>query len=67
MAGDGVLSSQVQFEKWDKFKRSRSLVMKGLGGWLRIRNLPMDYWRRKAFEAIVDYFGGTLPLKHLIS
>lgn len=29
-----------------------------LQSWLKIKNLPLDYWIRKTFEAIGAYFGG---------
>ena len=48
----------LMFEKWNKFKHSRPLLMKGFGGWIKIKNLLLDYWSRKTFEAIGAYFGG---------
>lgn len=47
------------FKKWNKFKHSRLGVgvLKGFGSWKKIRNLPLDYWSRKAFEAIGANFG----------
>lgn len=51
-------SFHLKFENWDIFKRNRPKVVKGFGGWLRIKNLPLDYWCRKTFEVIGNYFGG---------
>lgn len=48
----------LKFEKWNKFKHSIPKVMKGFGGWIKIRNLPLDYWCKKTFEAIGEHFGG---------
>ena len=39
-------------------KHSLPNVVCGYGGWLTIRNLPLDYWCRKTFEAIGDHFEG---------
>lgn len=49
--------SHLLFEKWNKDQHSRPLVTKGFGGWISIKNLPLDYWR-STFEAIKAYFGG---------
>lgn len=46
------------FEKWNTFWHSRPLVIKGYGGWLKIKNLPFEYWSRSMFEAIGAHFGG---------
>ena len=40
------------FEKWNKFKHGRPLLMKSYGGWILIKNFPLDYWIRQTFEAI---------------
>lgn len=32
--------------------------MKGYGGWLKIKNLPLEYWCKKTFKALGEYFGG---------
>lgn len=50
-------SFHLKFEKWDKFKHSWPLVLKGFGGWLRIKNLHLDSWCRKTFEVIRKHFG----------
>lgn len=44
---------RLKFEKWDKFKHSWPLMMKGFGGCISNKNLPLDYWRRKTFEAVM--------------
>lgn len=36
----------------------RPLVIEGYGSWISIKNLPLDYWNRKTFEAIGAYFRG---------
>lgn len=46
------------FEKWIKFKHNHPLLVRSFGGWIKIKNLPMDYWSRKTFEAIGAYIGG---------
>ena len=46
------------FEKWNPIKHSRPTCIKGYGGWLAIRNLPLEYWNRATFEAIGSHFGG---------
>ena len=51
-------SFHLKFEKWDKIKHSRPIVTKGLGGWLKINNLPLDYWSSRTFMVIGDHFGG---------
>ena len=51
-------SFHLKFEKWDKFKHNQPPVAKGFEGWLRIKNLPLDYGCRKTFEIIGDHFGG---------
>ncbi|TYJ98823.1 putative serine/threonine protein kinase IREH1 [Cucumis melo var. makuwa] len=47
ISGDGIWQStgsfHHKFEKWDKLKHNQPLVMKGFGGWLIIKNLPLDY------------------------
>ena len=45
------------FNRWNKLLRSRPLIVKGFGGWIKIKNLPLDYWCRATFEAIGVYFG----------
>ncbi|KAA0051433.1 hypothetical protein E5676_scaffold333G001030 [Cucumis melo var. makuwa] len=30
----------------------------GYGGWLKIKNLPLDYWCRSTLEVIENHFGG---------
>ena len=32
--------------------------MKGYGGWLKIKNLPLDYWSGRTFEVREDHFWG---------
>lgn len=32
--------------------------MKGYGGWISIKNLPLDYWSIDVYKAIGGYFGG---------
>lgn len=34
----------LKFERRNKFIHSRPKSIKGFGGWLRIKNLPLDYW-----------------------
>lgn len=46
------------FKKWNRSVHSRPTVLKGYGGWMSIKNLPLDYWSRDTFEAIGAYFGG---------
>lgn len=48
----------IKFEKWNRFTHSRPSLMKDYGGWISIKNLPLDYWSSKTFEAIGAYFGG---------
>lgn len=50
-------SFHLEFEKWNKFVHSRPLYSKGYGGWISIRNLPLDYWCKQTFEVIRAYFG----------
>lgn len=52
------------FNRWNKLLRSRPLIVKGFGGWIKIKNLPLDYWCKATFEAIGAYFGGW-KLLHL--
>ncbi|XP_050937709.1 uncharacterized protein LOC127148284 [Cucumis melo] len=46
------------FEKWDVINHSRPSSIKGFRGWLSIKNLPLDLWRRAIFEVIGAHFGG---------
>lgn len=46
------------FEKWNSIQHSRPTCIKGYGGWLIIRNLPLEYWCRATFETIGSHFGG---------
>ena len=32
----------IKFEKWDSVRHSRPLVLKGFGGWMKIKNLPLE-------------------------
>ena len=52
----------LKFEKWDSAKHSRPLVLKGYGGWIKVKNLPLDFWCRSIFEAIGDHFGGLIEI-----
>lgn len=38
------------FKKWNKFNHGRPLLMKGYGSWLKIKDLPLDYWCRRTFK-----------------
>lgn len=49
----------LKFEKWNKMKHNHPNVVCGYWGWISMRNLPLDYWCRKTFEAIGAYFGGS--------
>ena len=53
---------RLKFERWDDIKHSRPLVLKGYDGWLKIKNLPLDYWCRSTFEVIGDHFGGLIDI-----
>ncbi|TYJ98681.1 protein CHROMATIN REMODELING 20 isoform X4 [Cucumis melo var. makuwa] len=48
----------LKFEKWNKMKHNHPNVVCGYWGWISMRNLPLDYWCRKIFEATGAYFGG---------
>ena len=48
----------LKFEKWSKSKHSRPSVIEGYGGWIKIKNLPLDYWSNQTFKVIEDHFGG---------
>ena len=37
-------------------------MIKGFGGWIKIKNLPLDLWQRSTFEAIGDHFGGLVDM-----
>ncbi|KAA0062491.1 Integrase, catalytic core [Cucumis melo var. makuwa] len=69
----------LKFDRWNNIKHSRPLVLKGYGGWLKIKNLPLDNWCRSTFErlpkangfevifVVVERFskyGHLLALKH---
>lgn len=45
-------------EQWNTFKRSWPEFIRGFGGWLTIKNLPLEYWRKSTFEAIGAHFRG---------
>lgn len=46
------------FEKWNGAKHSRPSLIEGFGGWLSIKNQPLNMWRRDILEVIGAYFGG---------
>ena len=46
------------FEKWDDDKHSRATHITGSEGWLSVKNLPLNLWRKDVFKAIGEYFGG---------
>ena len=48
----------LRFEKWDSIKHSMSSLIKGFGGWLSIKNLHLDLWRRDILQVIEANFGG---------
>ena len=52
----------LKFEKWDPLQYSRPLVIKGYGGWIKIKNLPLDFWQRSTFEAIGEHFGDLIDI-----
>ena len=52
----------IKFKKWDSVRHSRPLVIKGLGGWIKIKEFPLDFWQRSTFEAIGDHFGGLIDI-----
>ena len=60
MAGLG--NFHFKFERWDNLKHSRLLVKKGYGSWLKIKNLPLDYWCRSTFEVTRDHFGSLTDI-----
>ena len=33
----------LKFEKWSKNKHSRPCFIEGYGGWIKIKNLSLDY------------------------
>ena len=39
-----------------KISHSRSQMLKVYGGWIKVKNLPLDFWCRSIFEAIKDHF-----------
>ena len=49
----------ILFEMWNGKKYSRPYFVKGYGGWISIKNLPLDYWSVDIYKkAIGGYFGG---------
>ncbi|TYJ98837.1 putative 3,4-dihydroxy-2-butanone kinase isoform X5 [Cucumis melo var. makuwa] len=52
----------LKIERWDNLKHSWPLVQKGYGGWLKIKNLPLDYWCRSTLEVIGDHFRGLTDI-----
>ena len=54
----------LKFEKWSKSKHSRPSVIEGYRRWIKIKNLPLDYWSNQTFKVIGDHFGG---LKNIAS
>ena len=48
----------LKFEKLSKSKHSRPSVIGGYGGWIKIKNLPLDYWSNQTLKIIGDHFGG---------
>ena len=54
----GLGNFHLKFERWDNLKHSWTLVQKGCGDWLKIKNLPLNYWCRSTFVVIGDHFGG---------
>ena len=37
-------------------------MLKDYGGWLKVKNLPLDFWCRSIFEAVGDHFGGLTEI-----
>ena len=37
-------------------------MLKGYGGWIKVKNLPLDFWCRSIFEVIGDHFGGLIEI-----
>lgn len=35
-------------------------MLKGYGGWIKIKNVPLEFWCGSTFEAIEDHFGGLI-------
>ena len=52
----------LKFMKWDKLFCCRPLYAKGYGGWLSIKNLPLDYWNNQTFEVMGAYFGDLVDI-----
>ncbi|KAA0062494.1 uncharacterized protein E5676_scaffold325G00720 [Cucumis melo var. makuwa] len=46
----------------NNIKHSRSLVLKGYDGWLKIKNLPLDDWCRSTFEVIGNHLRGLIDI-----
>ncbi|XP_038904899.1 uncharacterized protein LOC120091119 isoform X2 [Benincasa hispida] len=51
-------SFHLKFERWNNSIHGRPAYVRGYGGWISIKNLPLDYWCKQTFEAIGKYFGG---------
>lgn len=58
----GITISNSRILKNVTMKHSRPLVLKGYGGWLKIENLPLNYWCRSMFEVIEDHFGDLIDI-----
>lgn len=52
----------LKFGKWNPLQHSRPLVIKDYGGWIKIKNLPLDFWQRSTFEAIGEHFGDLIDI-----
>ena len=46
------------FDKWNDARHNEPTLIEGFGGWLSIKNLPLNLWRGSIFEVIGAYFGG---------
>ena len=49
---------EMEVEIWNKIVHSRPLYTGGYGGWLMIKNLPLDCWSKQTSELISAYLGG---------
>ena len=37
-------------------------MLKAYGGWIKVKNLPLDFWCRSILEVIGDHFGGLIEI-----
>lgn len=52
----------VRLERWNAKRHSRKEVVQGYGGWIKVLDLSLMYWKKCTFEAIGSHCGGLVGI-----